>query len=150
MAEMVLKAPNMAVITVRCFLVLLTLLLTTGSAFTDGFGFMTPSGNIYCNGQVSGGGVVDCTIVSRSGEFAQPKPASCAGVWGHEFTLEGSGSATMKCGGAPEGVDYSDIADYGASADFGDITCTSERAGLSCSNKTGRGFFISRRKQEVW
>lgn len=137
-------------IIMRCLLGLLTLALTTGPVLADGFGFMTPSGNIYCNGQVSGGGVVDCTIVSRSGEFALPKPASCAGVWGHEFTLEGSGSATMKCGGAPEGVDYSDIADYGASADFGDITCTSERAGLSCSNKTGRGFFLSRRKQEVW
>ena len=137
-------------IIMRCLLGLLTLALTTGPVLADGFGFMTPSGNIHCNGQVSGGGVVDCTIVSRSGEFALPKPASCAGVWGHEFTLEGSGSATMKCGGAPEGVDYSDIADYGASADFGDITCTSERAGLSCSNKTGRGFFLSRRKQEVW
>lgn len=147
---MVLKEPLPLGIIMRCFLGLWTLALTTGPVMADGFGFMTPSGNIYCNGQVSGGGVVDCTIVSRSGEYALPKPASCAGVWGHEFTLEGSGSATMKCGGAPEGVDYSDIADYGASADFGDITCTSERAGLTCSNKSGRGFFLSRRKQEVW
>ncbi len=147
---MVLKELLPVGIIMRCFLGLLTLPLTTGPVLADGFGFMTPSGNIYCNGQVSGGGVVECTIVSRSGEFALPKPASCAGVWGHEFTLEGSGSTMMKCGEAPEGVDYSDIANYGASADFGDITCTSERAGLTCSNKTGRGFFLSRRKQEVW
>lgn len=139
----------MAII-MRFFLGILTLTLTTGAALADGFGFMTPSGNIYCNGQVSGGGVVDCTIVSRSGEFALPKPASCAGVWGHEFTLEGSGPASMKCGGAPESVDYSDIANYGASADFGDINCTSERTGLTCRNKEGRGFFLSRRKQEIW
>ncbi|MEO4043609.1 DUF6636 domain-containing protein [Hoeflea sp. CAU 1731] len=140
----------MAVIAVRGFLVVLTLSLTTGSAFADGFGFMTPSGNIYCNGFVSGGGAIDCTIVSRSGEFALPKPASCVGLWGHEFMLEGSGPASMACGGAPESVDYSDIAGYGASADFGDISCTSERTGLTCRNTSGHGFFLSRRKQEIW
>ena len=80
MAKMVLKEPLPAGIIMRCFLGLMTLALTTGAVMADGFGFMTPSGNIYCNGFVSGGGAIDCTIVSRSGEFALPKPASCAGL----------------------------------------------------------------------
>ncbi|MEQ8307082.1 MAG: hypothetical protein RIA09_11005 [Hoeflea sp.] len=120
------------------------------TAGADGFGFMTPSGNIYCNGMVSGGGSISCVIVNRSGTPPMPRPASCSGVWGHEFDLDGTGSARLTCGERPETVDYSDIAQYGLSADFGSITCKSEKTGLTCRNKSGHGFFLSRRKQSVF
>lgn len=133
-------------------LFLFVFLLGTLNANADGFGFMTPSGNIYCNGYISGGGGLSCTIVSRSGPPAMPKPGACTGVWGHNFELEGSGPAEMSCNtwpGGPQKVDYSDIAQYGVSADFGDISCTSEKTGFTCRNKTGHGFFLSRRKQVI-
>ena len=132
----------------RLFWLLLLTLPT--SAHADGFGFMTPSGNIFCNGHVSGGGGIACTIVSRNGPPAMPKPASCNQVWGHEFSVDGSGRATMLCDTRPSRVDYSDIANYGVSAKFGDITCTSKRTGFTCRNKDGHGFFLSRRKQEIF
>nr|WP_157747434.1 DUF6636 domain-containing protein [Cohaesibacter sp. ES.047] len=111
---------------------------------------MTPSTNIYCNGYVSNGGGIDCTIVSRQGAPAMPRPKSCSGTWGHAFSVEGSGRATMSCGGRPSRVDYSDIASYGRSANFGDIRCTSKRTGLTCRNKSGHGFFLSRRQQKIF
>ena len=120
------------------------------AAFADGYGFMTPSGNIYCNGAIDGGGYISCTIVSRNGGPAAPKPGSCSGVWGHEFDLDSTGPAKIVCGRTPQRVDYSDIADYGLTGEFGAITCTSERTGLTCRNQSGHGFFLSRAKQRVF
>ncbi|MEP3279292.1 MAG: peptidoglycan-binding domain-containing protein [Stappiaceae bacterium] len=131
---------------------LFVFLISTFNAKADGFGFMTPSGNIHCNGYVSGGGGLSCTIVSRSGPLATPKPGSCNGVWGHDFEIEGSGPAKMSCDtwpGGPKKVDYSDIAQYGVSGSFGDISCISEKSGFTCRNKTGDGFFLSRNRQLI-
>lgn len=129
---------------------LMFMFLFPSMAMADGFGFQTPSGNIYCNGQVGGGGGISCVIVERTGKLAQSKPGSCSGVWGHEYELEGSGRASLSCSSKPSRVDYTDIAPYGVSADFGDISCTSERTGFTCSNKSGHGFFLSRRKQTIF
>ena len=127
-----------------------TLSLIAGVSSADGFGFMTPSGNIYCNGFVSGGGGIDCVIINRQGPTPIPRPGTCAQAWGHSFSLEGRGPARMTCGPVPSPVNYTDIAAYGLSADFGNITCTSESTGLTCLNSEGRGFFLSRRQQLVF
>lgn len=123
--------------------------LVTTSAVADGFGFMTPSGNIYCNGQISGGGQLYCTIVERSGPPALPRPLSCNGVWGHEFKIDGRGPVEGVCGGPPERVSYTDVAPYGVSASFGNINCTSRSTGFTCTNADGNGFTLSRRSQTV-
>ena len=133
------------------FLALLGILTTNAQA--DGFGFQTPSGNIYCNGHVSGGGGISCTIVERSGALAAAKPSSCNGVWGHDFSLSATGKATLSCEtwpGHPQRVDYTDIAPYGEHGIFGDIRCDSKKTGFTCRNKSGHGFFLSRRKQETF
>ncbi|MGJ8534888.1 MAG: DUF6636 domain-containing protein [Alphaproteobacteria bacterium] len=128
----------------------LLLALSASPAVADGFGFQTPSGNIYCNGHVTGGGGIGCTIVSKSGSPPKAKPSSCSGYWGHDFNLDGNGSASLTCGSRPSRVDYTDVAPYGVSADFGNITCTSKRTGLTCKNKRGHGFTLSRRIQSVF
>ncbi|PRY25442.1 hypothetical protein CLV78_102621 [Aliiruegeria haliotis] len=122
-----------------------------GSAHADGFGFETPSGNIYCNGHLQGGAVVSCSIVVRNGPVARPKPASCAGTWGHSFTVSETGPARMEClGKPPRRVGYTDKAPYGVTGEFGRITCQSERTGFQCRNASGHGFFLSRRKQTLF
>ncbi|WP_420006384.1 DUF6636 domain-containing protein [Arenibacterium sp. LLYu02] len=119
-------------------------------AIADGYGFMTPSGNIFCNGAVLDG-YIECTIVEKSGSPAQPRPYSCSGTWGHSFALDGTGPARLSCESKPpQKTDYSDVAGYGQTAEFGPITCTSERTGLTCRNQSGNGFFMSRSKQEVF
>ncbi len=120
-----------------------------GAAFADGYGFMTPTGNIYCNGAVEVS-EISCSVVERSGPVPIPKPASCNGVWGHRFNLAAKGKATMSCGQKPQKVDYTDIAPYGVTAEFGDITCVSETTGLTCRNRSGHGFTLSRRQQSLF
>ena len=120
-------------------------------AHADGFGFQTPSGNIFCNGFVSGGGGISCSIVQRNpGPPALPRPANCAASWGHTFSLNARGPAMMLCDRQPSRVNYTDVAPYGVSAQFGDITCFSERTGLTCTNPQGHGIFLSRRLQQAY
>lgn len=130
------------------FVLFLCALAFSTSANADGYGFMTPSGNIYCNGSIDGG--ISCTIVSKNGTPPAPRPQSCGAYWGHTFEVGHSGPARMLCDSSPEQVDYSDIASYGLTGEFGAITCKSERTGLTCRNKSGHGFFLSRRKQSLF
>ena len=81
----------------RKFLFLLAFAFTPLNAAADGFGFQTPSGNIYCNGWVSDGGAISCQIVNRTGHPPLPQPQSCSGIWGHSFFVDGVGSAGMGC-----------------------------------------------------
>lgn len=115
-------------------------------AQADGFGFMTPSGNIYCNGAVTIGGL-DCVIVNRQGPPALPRPPSCNQYWGHEFSIKDTGRVEMRCGPRPSSPGYTDIAPYGVSGQFGSVNCLSEKTGFSCTNASGNGFFLSRRSQ---
>lgn len=131
-------------------LALIGLLIAPLPATADGYGFMTPSGNIYCNGAVLDGHI-SCSIIERSGPPAQPQPNTCAGTWGNRFELAGTGKAKLACDHRPpQPVDYSDLAGYGQTAELGPITCSSERTGLTCRNQSGHGFFLSRRKQELF
>ena len=133
--------------------ILLCLVFLPSAVMADGFGFQTPSGNIYCNGygDNGNGGDISCKIVERSGEFAQRKPNSCTGYWGHEYHLEGNGRATMSCDNTkPSRVGYTALAPYGETGEFEDITCTSEKTGFTCTNNDGHGFFLSRQKQLIF
>lgn len=128
---------------------LLCLLILPTGALADGYGFMTPSGNIHCNGAVEVSEIT-CTIVERSGPPAQPRPASCGGTWGHRVDLKATGPATLACAAPPRRVQYTDIAPYGVTGSFGDITCQSESTGLTCRNRSGNGFTLSRGLQSVF
>ena len=129
---------------------LVVLIALASQANADGYGFMTPSGNIFCNGSIEGTSEITCTIVERSGPPAMPDPGMCNGVWGHQFSLDAVRPARVECAKPPAPVTYTDIAPYGVTAQFGDITCRSERTGLTCRNPAGHGFFLSRRSQEAF
>ena len=129
--------------------VVFVLLFLPLAAAADGYGFVTPSGNIYCNGAVEVSDIT-CKIVEKSGSPPQPRPGSCNQTWGHAFNLRATGPAFLSCGPAPSRVNYTDIAPYGVTGEFGDITCRSEATGLSCSNLDGHGFFLSRNAQRIY
>lgn len=124
-----------------------------GPALADVSPFKTPSGNIECYiGTGDGPPDLSCTIFSFTGTPNVPRPLSCSGAWGHEYTLLARGPVRMSCGGpgsknAAPGVE---VAPYGVSADWGGISCTSERTGLTCKNADGHGFILSRRVLKVW
>lgn len=127
----------------------LCLLVWPATALADGYGFMTPSGNIFCNGAVEVS-EISCTLAERSGPPALPRPASCTATWGHSYTLQATGGVTMVCSGPPSRVNYTDIAPYGVTGRFGAITCQSESSGLTCVNASGHGFSLSRGRQQVF
>lgn len=132
---------------------MLVLLFAAGvaaPAAADIFPIRTPSGNIGCSVGLEAGptGDIICEIVERQGPPAAPRPADCAGPWGHVFVLLERGPVEMQCGapGTPSG----DVAAYGQTGRFGAITCQSSEAGFQCSNADGHGFFLSRRRQSVF
>ncbi|MWD28300.1 hypothetical protein E0K89_012510 [Aquicoccus sp. SCR17] len=127
----------------------LFMIASASAAQADGYGFRTPSGNIYCNGSIEGG-EIGCSIVERSGPPAAPDPGACSGVWGHHVQLGPTGPAQVVCGAVPRKSTYTDVAPYGVSGQFAEITCHSATSGLQCANPQGHGFFLSRAKQAIW
>ncbi|MFN4155365.1 MAG: DUF6636 domain-containing protein [Paracoccaceae bacterium] len=131
-------------------LVSMMLMPTPGAA--DVFGFSTPTRNIECSvGLERDSADLRCTIHDKSGPDPRPRPADCPGPWGHHFWLDERGPVKMVCGGpgAKNSARHIDIADYGVTGRFGDITCLSERTGFQCRNADGHGFHLSRAKRTV-
>ncbi len=134
----------------RLIPVLLSVLFC-GPALADGFGFRTPSGNIYCNGQLDGASI-SCVIVETSAPPPQARPAGCTANWGHSFSLDETGPVRMDCvgDGSLRKSTYSQVADYGVAGSFGRINCLSQTNGFQCTNASGHGFFLSRRALRVY
>lgn len=120
-------------------------------AAADGFGFRTPSGNIYCNGSLDGGAQVGCVIVNREAGSEPAGFGTCPAGREYSVGISETGRVSGGCGKASGRISsYTDIADYGVSASFGRINCTSERTGFTCRNVDGHGFFLSRRSQQIF
>ncbi|WP_299774935.1 DUF6636 domain-containing protein [uncultured Tateyamaria sp.] len=128
------------------------LILSTLPAHADVWSFETPSENIQCSvGQEVNFSDIYCTIIERGGPLAYPRPSGCtASGWGHIFLMGNRGPVSMDCRPLDRNRDAQSQADYGVTATFGGITCTSERTGLTCRNEDGHGFFLSRRSQQVF
>lgn len=134
----------------RLLIVSIVAVCCAAPVLADGFGFRTPSGNIYCNGEALDP-YLGCTIVNREAGSAPSGLGSCPA--GRELNVEinETGSVRVECGRAAGRLStYTDIANYGVSANFGRITCRSERTGFSCRNADGHGFTLSRRAQQVF
>jgi len=124
-----------------------------GPARADVFMFQTPSGNIVCSGGVDSGDISDvvCEIIQRNGPTALPRPAGCTTAWGHHFSMSARGQVQMSCGGPSVGGGRGlEVAPYGITGRWGDISCRSEQTGLTCTNADGHGFFLSRARQSVF
>jgi hypothetical protein len=133
------------------FLLLVLTLPMAAPAMADGFGFRTPSGNIYCNGSIEGGAELTCIIVNRDPGSSSAGFGACPA--GREFRvdLQERGPVNGSCGGASGSLSsYTDVANYGVTGTFGRIQCLSEQSGFSCRNADGHGFFLSRRSQQVF
>jgi hypothetical protein len=132
-------------------------------AFKYGY-FKTPSGNIQCDyGYGKGPAYVRCGI--RSGlkppppsrgpgcdvpnrvVISQTGSASLAGL--SACPGEDEGDAGPFAGGQPGGPPVSVIG-YGKTWNGGGLSCTSAVTGLTCRNKSGHGFFLSRERWRLF
>jgi hypothetical protein len=121
-------------------------------------GVKTPSRNISCffiPDWPTEHGVLLCSI--RVALYRDGLQTSCAdgpGLdwWG--FTLPWSGKAQVFCAGGmthdPLDTLTFSVVRYGKTWHFAPFTCTLQTIGLTCTNTSGHGVFLSRRSWSVW
>jgi hypothetical protein len=113
--------------------------------------FRTPSNNIHCSlALAKTGAYVDCELRQTTNEPIEPKPADCDFDWGRRFYLGDNGLVMLTCHSDTQQTNDSDILQYGDSIKRHGITCTSEKSGLTCKARNGKGFFLSRAKQRLF
>jgi len=119
--------------------------------------FKTPSGNIVCltilDSRVSAGGspaVVHCGIHSGLKPPPPRRPCQDGGYAGDRVSLESTGRVEVPpCAGDPGafvGEEAARVLAYGKSWRGGGLRCTSAETGLTCRNRDGHGFFLSRER----
>jgi hypothetical protein len=115
--------------------------------------FRSPSGNILCSfSDYENVQRVRCDIINHADNPpVLPMPVDCENDWGNMFVVNKTGKAGLECAGDlaanPESaktLGYGDVINnYG-------ITCQSEKAGMTCINKDGHGFIVSRAQQKLF
>ena len=112
--------------------------------------FKTPSGNIVCGyGIAPPDSSVECGI--KSGLKPPPKN-TCTDLdyTDRRVSLTATGRAVpVTCAGDPGPFVVeatASVLGYGRTWSGGGISCRSETAGLTCTNRVGHGFFISRER----
>lgn len=100
--------------------------------------FFTPSHNIGCALSPEG---IRCDIRHKTWA-PPPKPSDCMSDWGHSVGLETGEGEVLCAGDTLLTGDYRVLA-YGRALQRGIFTCTSQEDGLTCTNNSSHGFFLS-------
>jgi len=114
-------------------------------------GIKTPSGNITC---IATPGALRCDIArSAYGARLQARciaPPTKLDWHGFELTTTGKGQVACSGGVLVTGpVPYRVLA-YGRTWRRDGFTCVSRTTGLTCTNRTGHGLFLSRASYRTW
>ncbi len=134
----------------RPALILTTIALLAGAAPAFGAsspGFRSPSGNIVCaQNEVA----VDCDLRATT-NGRPPRPPSCLFDYGYRYRIyPGLPRGRRLC--TSDALDDTGLPTlgYGRSWTRAGITCASRRSGVTCRNRAGHGFFLSRARQRVF
>jgi uncharacterized protein DUF6636 len=111
--------------------------------------FKSPSGNIVCghSARADREAYVACGI--KTGLRPAPRN-TCVDLdySGKRMSLRAAGSAVIDlCAGDPGPfvlADTAPVLGYGSKWSGGGIVCSSRRTGVTCTNRSGHGFFMSR------
>jgi hypothetical protein len=108
--------------------------------------FRTPSGNIGCvYGSAEAGFRTQLRCDIRSGLLPRPpRPARCDLEYGDSYELRRTGRASLVCHGDTVFDPRARVLAYGAVWSRDGFRCSSQEAGLRCTNRSGHGFFLSR------
>jgi hypothetical protein len=115
-------------------------------------GFQTPSHNIYCtaSGPMDGGPAELRCDVQHSTARPRPTPRSCDLDYGDAFVLHPGGGAGLMCHGDTVADASDPVLEYGRGWSGHGMTCASQPTGLTCRNRQGHGFFLSRAAQTLF
>ena len=117
--------------------------------------FSTPSKNIGCvyarsAAQGGAGGFSELRCDIRSGLRPKPvKPAGCDLDWGDSFAMRKTGAVSVVCHG-DTALGSPHVLPYGTTWRHDGFTCVSQLAGLTCTNLSHRGFFLSRQRSRAF
>jgi hypothetical protein len=121
-------------------------LAVSGSVQRPAFEFFhLPSGNIGCV-YAAQGASLRCDILSG----LRPEPRGRCELDWTGLTLGASGRAHPQCAGDTAVDRRSRILGYGRTWRRNGIVCRSATTGLTCRNRSGRGFFLSRARWRVF
>jgi hypothetical protein len=119
-------------------------------------GFKTPSNNIYCqlldteddDGRLSV--YLRCDLVDKRNP-SPPPPRDCFADWGQAYAImRDEPVARMICQFDVISDDRLQTLPYGSAWRQSGFNCISERDGLTCENRFGRGFRLSRFSQQLF
>jgi hypothetical protein len=137
----------------RLPLLSLTLLAVAGGTpvLAEEFSFKTPSGNIHCAYDDNDGrAYVRCDIKSYT-STVRKRPADCDLDWGYAFAIGARDKrGSILCAGDTVMNPDAEALAYGTSWKRKGITCGIEETGVTCANRRGHGFFVSRAEQRVF
>jgi hypothetical protein len=128
---------------VRAVLVIASVMMAAVGPVAHWVDFKTPSGNIVCTsgklpprGEVVGIDCVVFSVVDRRGQASwMMRPTGRAWHRAVAANIETEGLHRLA---------------YGRSWARLGITCTSRAVGLTCRNRSGHGFFLSRERQRIF
>ncbi len=108
--------------------------------------FRMPSGNIYCAYEHYSFAPIALRCEIRSGvKPLPPRPKACGdAVWGAGFSMRQTGKAYVLCITDTIYTPKAKVFRYGTTWRGGGFTCRSKTTGLTCTNRSGKGFFLSR------
>lgn len=119
--------------------------------------FVSPSGNIFCLFQPESrwdGRIYPPYLHCEINRFTQtnlrPPDQDCDGDWGGQFTLAPTGVTEMGCYGDTQVIGDAPVLGYGSALSAHGITCRSETSGVTCTNRDGHGFSLSRARQRLF
>ena len=118
----------------------------TASGASGAETFRMPSGNIFCAWEHYSFAPVDLRCEIRSGvKPLPPRPKACGDAyWGGGYSMRRTGRAYVLCITDTIYDPKAKVLAYGSTWHGGGFTCTSETAGLRCTNPRGYGFFLSK------
>jgi hypothetical protein len=124
---------------------------TCQPAFADSFNFKTPSDNIYCAyDDYNGTAEVRCDIRDYTSTMGK-MPADCDLDWGDSFVIAASDRrGSVLCHGDTVISEQAKTLGYGNVWKDNGITCMSQESGLTCINRKGHGFSLSKKEQRVF
>jgi hypothetical protein len=124
---------------------------SAAGVFRSGY-FKTPSGNIVCYHSPGPADLrrafLGCGIKSGLKPAPPRRPCEEGGYAGDRVSINATGRVSVPaCAGDPGalvGAREARVLGYGKTWSGGGLSCASAVAGLTCRNKSGHGFFLSR------
>ncbi|MHB2168240.1 DUF6636 domain-containing protein [Alsobacter sp. R-9] len=112
-------------------------------------GFVMPSGNIYCLADDGDGVFLRCDLKSIARR--PPRPRDCDLDYGTAFEVSDKDRPAARiCHGDTVMDEGYPVLPYGASWTRFGFVCLSDMKGVTCRNRHGRGFFLSRATQTLF